>query len=146
MPEDACPLPSQPAKSEAECVRRMLAAKRVAVVGLSDDPTRASHGVASYLLSVGKEIIPVNPTCERVLGLKCYSSLEAVPGPIDVVDVFRRPEFCPDVVRSAVAVGAKGVWLQSGIVSAEARRIARESGIDFVQDRCMKVDHMFAKR
>jgi len=124
----------------------MLAAQRVAVVGLSDDPTRASHGVASYLLSVGKEVIPVNPNHERVLGLKCYPSLEAVPGPIDVVDVFRRPEHCADVVRSAVAVGAGGVWLQSGIVSAEARRIAREARIDFVQDRCMKVDHMFAGR
>jgi predicted CoA-binding protein len=146
MPEDACPLPNRPGGSEADAVRRMLAAKRVAVVGLSDDPTRASHGVASYLLSVGKEIIPVNPNHDRVLGLKCYPSLEVVPRPIDVVDVFRRPEHCADVVRSAVAVGARGVWLQSGIVSAEAKQIAREAGIDFVQDRCMKVDHMFAGR
>jgi predicted CoA-binding protein len=146
MPEDACPLPSRPGGSEADAIRRMLAAKRVAVVGLSDDPTRASHGVASYLLSVGKEIVPVNPNHDRVLGLKCYPSLEAGPGPIDVVDVFRRPEHCADVVRSAVAVGARGVWLQSGIVSAEAKRLAREAGIDFVQDRCMKVDHMFAGR
>jgi len=143
MPDDACPLPTNPAGREADVVRRMLAAKRVAVVGLSDDPSRASHGVASYLQSVGKEIVPVNPNYDRVLGLKCYPSLEEVPGPIDVVDVFRRPEFCADVVRSAVAVGAKGVWLQSGIVSEEARRIAAEAGIDFVQDRCMKVDHMF---
>jgi len=146
MPEDAYPLPNRPGGSEADAIRRMLAAKRVAVVGLSDDPTRASHGVASYLLSVGKEIVPVNPNHDRVLGLKCYPSLEAVPGPIDVVDVFRRPEHCADVVRSAVAVGARGVWLQSGIVSAEAKRLAREAGIDFVQDRCMKVDHMFAAR
>jgi predicted CoA-binding protein len=143
MPEEACPLPSNPGAGEGETVRRLLAGKRVAVVGLSDDPSRASHGVASYLASVGKEVIPVNPNHTRVMGLKCYPSLEAVPGPIDVVDVFRRPEHCADVVRSAVAVGAKGVWLQSGIVSAEAERIAREAGIDFVQDRCMKVDHMF---
>ena len=143
MADDACPLPSDPAGREAEIVRRLLAGKRVAVVGLSDDPSRASHGVASYLVSVGKEVIPVNPNHTRVMGLKCYPSLEAVPGPIDVVDVFRRPEHCADVVRSAVAVGAKGVWLQSGIVSEEAKRIAREAGIDFVQDRCMKVDHMF---
>lgn len=143
MPEEACPLPDKPGGGEAATVRRLLAGRRVAVVGLSDDPTRASHGVASYLLSVGKEIIPVNPNYTQVLGLKCYPSLEAVPGPIDVVDVFRRPEHCADVVRSAVAVGAKGVWLQSGIVSPEAQRIAREAGIDFVQDRCMKVDHMF---
>ena len=143
MPDDACPLPTNPAGREADAARRMLAAKRVAVVGLSDDPSRASYGVASYLQSAGKEIIPVNPNCDRVLGLKCYPSLEDVPGAIDVVDVFRRPEFCADVVRSAVKVGAKGVWLQSGIVSEEARRVAAEAGIDFVQDRCMKVDHMF---
>lgn len=143
MPEDACPLPTNPG-SEADAVRRMLAARRVAVVGLSDDPTRPSHGVASYLKSAGKEVLPVNPNYQLVLGLKCYPALEAVPGPIDVVDVFRRPEHCADVVRSAVAVGAKGVWLQSGIVSPEAERIARDAGIDFVQDRCMKVDHMFS--
>ena len=146
MSEETCPLPPSPRGSTADAVRRMLAGKRIAVVGLSDDPTRASYGVASYLMSVGKEIIPVNPNHQTVMGLKCYPSLEAVPGQIDVVDVFRRPEFCPDVVHSAVAVGAKGVWLQSGIVSPEAERIARDVGIDFVQDRCLKVDHMFAAR
>ena len=143
MPDDACPLPTNPAAREAETVRRLLAGNRIAVVGLSDDPSRPSYGVASYLESVGKEIIPVNPNHTQVMGRKCFASLEAVPGAIDVVDVFRRPEHCPDVVRSAVAVGARGVWLQSGIVSPEAERIAREAGIDFVQDRCMKVDHMF---
>ena len=69
-----------------------------------------------------------------------------MPGPIDVVDVFRRPEHCPDVVRDAVAVGAKGVWLQSGVVSDEAERIAREAGIDFVQDRCLKVERLYRGR
>ena len=145
MSEEACPLPTNYKGAEADMVRRMLSAKRVAVVGLSDDPSRASYGVAQYLKSVGKEILPVNPNHETVMGLKCYPSLEDVPGPIDVVDVFRRPEFCADVTRAAVAAGAKGVWLQSGIRSEEARRIAAEAGIDFVQDRCMKVDHMFAK-
>lgn len=146
MPDDVCPLPAVPDDFQAGAVRRMLAGARIAVVGLSDDPSRASHGVASYLASVGKEIIPVNPTHPSVLGRTCYASLEDVPGPIDVVDVFRRPEFCADVVRSAIAVGAKGVWLQSGIVSPEAERIAREARIDFVQDRCMKIDHMFGGR
>jgi len=143
MPEDACPLPTQPPDDEAAVIRRMLAGKRIAVVGLSDDPHRPSHDVARYLQSVGKEVIPVNPNHQRVLGLKCYASLEAVPGPIDVVDVFRRPEFCAEVVRSAVAAGAKGVWLQTGIVNEEAERVAAEAGIDFVQDRCIKVEHMF---
>ena len=141
---EACPMPSTPeAGSEAAAVRRMLAGKRIAVVGLSDDPSRASYGVAAYLRSVGKEIIPVNPNYATVMGIKSYPSLEAVPGPIDVVDVFRRPEHCAEVVRSAVAVKAKGVWLQSGIVSDEARQIARRAGIDYVEDRCLKVDHMF---
>lgn len=143
MPEDACPLPTRPSDDEDSVIRRMLKGKRVAVVGLSDDPNRPSHDVARYLQSAGKEIIPVNPNHSRVLGLKCYASLEDVPGTIDVVDVFRRPEFCADVVRSAVAAGAKGVWLQTGIVSAEAEQVAAEAGIDFVQDRCLKVEHMF---
>jgi predicted CoA-binding protein len=93
-----------------------------------------------------KEILPVNPNHKTVMGLTCYPSLAAVPGPIDVVDVFRRPEFCADVTRDAVEVGAKGVWLQSGIRSAEAREIARKAGIDFVQNRCLKVEHMFRGR
>jgi predicted CoA-binding protein len=142
--DEICPLPLPPEeRREADAVRRMLAARRIAVVGLSDDPSRASYGVASYLRSAGKEVIPVNPNCRTVMGLECYPSLEAAPGPIDVVDVFRRPEHCADVVRSAVAVGAKGVWLQSGIVSDEAAEVAARAGIDFVQDRCMKIDHMF---
>src|SRR5215218_10476644 len=111
--EDACPLPGDLPDDEAAVIRRMLAGKRIAVVGLSDDPSRPSYDVASYLRSVGKEILPVNPTHKTVMGLTCYPALSAVPGPIDVVDVFRRPEFCADVVREAVEVGAKGVWLQS---------------------------------
>ena len=146
MPEDACPLPTDSPDDEAAAVRRMLSGKRIAVVGLSDDPTRPSHDVARYLQSAGKEVIPVNPNHSKVLGLKCYPSLTAVPGQIDVVDVFRRPEFCADVVRDAIEAGAKGVWLQSGIVSDEAERLAAEAGIDFVQDRCLKVEHMFHGR
>jgi uncharacterized protein len=143
MSEDACPLPGKLPDDQDAVVRRLLAARRIAVVGLSDDPGRPSHDVARYLQSVGKEIIPVNPNHAWVLGVKCYSSLAAIPGPVDVVDVFRRPEFCAQVVREAVAAGAKGVWLQTGIVSDEAERVAAEAGIDFVQDLCMKVEHMF---
>ena len=144
---DACDLPTPTVpSSEVESVRRMLAGKRVAVVGLSGNSYRASFGVAAYLRAAGYEVIPVNPNEAEVMGLKSYASLREVPGPIDVVDVFRRPEFCPEVVRDAVAVGAKGVWLQSGVVSGEAERIAREARIDFVQDRCMKVEHMYRGR
>jgi predicted CoA-binding protein len=124
----------------------MVDARRIAVVGLSDHPSRPSYDVASYLRAVGKEILPVNPNHKAVMGLTCYPSLAAVPGPIDVVNVFRRPEFCADVTRDAVEVGAKGVWLQSGIKNEEAREIARRAGIDFVQNRCLKVEHMFRDR
>jgi predicted CoA-binding protein len=146
MSEEACPLPTGYAVNEADAVRRMLDAKRIAVVGLSDDPSRPSYDVASYLRSAGKEIIPVNPTHTTVMGLICYPSLSAVPGPIDVVNVFRRPQFCAEVARDAVEVGAKGIWLQSGIKSDEAREMARRAGIDFVQNRCLKVEHMFRGR
>ena len=148
MPEDACPLPTDRSDSEAATVRRMLSAQRIAVVGLSDDPSRASYEVAAYLKSAGKQIIPVNPNHATVMGLKCYPTLAAAAagaGPIDVVDVFRRPEYCADITRDAIAAGAKGVWLQSGIRNAEAARLAKAAGIDFVQDRCLKVDHMFLR-
>jgi predicted CoA-binding protein len=140
---EACPLPF--GREEDSAIPRMLAGQRIAVVGLSDDPSRASYGVAAYLKRVGKEIIPVNPSHEMVMGLRCYARLEDVPGPIDVVNVFRRPQFCPDVARSAVAVGAKGIWLQSGITSAEARAIAQQAGLDYVEDRCLKVEHMYSR-
>lgn len=145
MPDTACPLPTPGPDADAAMVRRMLDAKRIAVVGLSDDPSRPSYEVAGYLRSIGKEIFPVNPNHTTVMGLACYRSLSAVPGPIDVVDVFRRPEFCADVTRDAVAAGAKGVWLQSGLTSPEAREIARKAGIDYVENRCLKVEHLFRK-
>ncbi|HZN66550.1 MAG TPA: CoA-binding protein [Tepidisphaeraceae bacterium] len=144
MPDDACPLPTRPGDDESAAIRRMLAGRRIAVVGLSDDPSRPSHDVASYLISAGKDVIPVNPNHRSVLGRRCYASLDQVPGPIDLVDVFRRPEHCAEVARQAVAVGAKGLWLQAGIASEEAERIAAEAGIDFVQDRCLKVELMFS--
>lgn len=131
--------------SDQVMIQRMLAAKRIAIVGLSDDPTRPSYGVASYLMSVGYEILPVNPNYATVLGLKCYPLLADAPGPIDLVDVFRKPEYCADVVREAIAVGAKGVWLQSGIVNDEAKRLAILARIDFVQNRCLMVERMKAE-
>ncbi|MCC6423172.1 MAG: CoA-binding protein [Phycisphaerales bacterium] len=141
MNEQACPLPTPPSPEEKAPMERMLAGRRIAVVGLSDDPTRPSYEVAQYLASIGLEIIPVNPKCERVLGRKCYASLREVPGKIDVVDVFRRAEFCPEVVKEAIAVGAGGVWLQSGVRSPQAKKLAQEAGMDYVEDRCLKVEH-----
>jgi len=125
-----------------DAIQRMLNASRIAVVGLSDDPSRPSYGVARYLQSVGKEIIPVNPRYDQVLGTTCYAALEDIPDKIDLVNVFRRPGYCAEVVRSAVALNAGGVWLQSGITNEEARQIAEAAGLDFVQDRCIMVEHM----
>ena len=120
----------------------MLEAKRIAIVGMSDDPGRPSHGIGGYLLAHGYEVIPVNPHHGQVLGLKCYASLAEVPGEIDLVNVFRRPEFCAAVARQAIAAGAKGIWLQAGIRNESAQRLAAEAGVDFVQDRCIMVEHM----
>ena len=122
-------------------IRRILGyARRIAVVGLSDEPWRASHGVAAELAARGYEIIPVNPMIEQALGLPAYPTLADVPGDIDLVDVFRRPEFLAGVAEEAVAVGARGLWLQSGLVSETARRTAEDAGLDVVQDRCLKIE------
>lgn len=121
-------------------------ARRIAVVGLSDDPSRASHGVARALLDGGYEIVPVNPTIDEVFGLQAYPSLMDVPGDVDLVDVFRRPEHTPSVARDAVEIGARGLWLQLGVRSAEARRIAGAAGLDYVEDKCLKVEVARARR
>ncbi len=116
-------------------------AKRIAVVGLSADPGRPSHGVARYLIAHGYEVVPVNPNETEILGLESYPSLTAVPGPVDVVDVFRRPEAVPAIAREAVEIGAKALWLQLGVISPEGERIAREGGLDVVVDRCIEIEH-----
>lgn len=142
---DACPLPGPKSEDERTIIARLVRAKRIAVIGLSDDPSRASYGVAAYLQSVGKEIIPVNPTIAEALGVKAVASLRDIEGPVDLVNVFRRPEACAEVARDAVAIGAKGLWLQSGIRSSEARRIAAEAGIAYVENRCLMVEHRIAR-
>ena len=115
-------------------------ARTVAVVGLSSKPHRPSLGVASYLQNHGYRIVPVNPNESEVLGERAYASLTDVPAepPIDVVDVFRRPEETPAVARDAVAAGAKVLWLQEGIVNDEAYRIADEAGLDVIMGVCIK--------
>lgn len=115
--------------------------KKVAVVGLSAKPYRASYSVASYLKKHGFEIYPVNPACQEVLGLKCYKSLKEVPGPVEIVDIFRRPENVMPVVEEAIQVGAKVVWMQSGIINTEAARKALAAGLQVVMDACIKIEH-----
>jgi uncharacterized protein len=117
-------------------------ASTIAMVGASPRPDRPSHGVMRYLLEHGYRVIPVRPRdCAEVLGVPCAASLAEIGEPVDLVDVFRRSEFCADVAREAVAAGAGALWLQLGIVSPEARRIALDVGLDYVEDLCTAVVH-----
>lgn len=121
--------------------RLVRESRTVAVVGLSASPLRPSFGVARYLVRAGLRVYPVNPALSSWEGLTAYKSLADVPEPIDVVDVFRRPEFVPDVAREAVTVGAGALWMQLGVISPEAAKIAAEGGLDVVMDRCFAVEH-----
>jgi uncharacterized protein len=116
-------------------------ARTIAVVGASPDPSRTSHGVMRYLQRVGYRCIPVNPNADEVLGERCYPSLADLPEPVDLVDVFRRAEYCADVARDAAATGAPALWLQLGLRSAEARDVADEAGMEYVEDACTAVVH-----
>ena len=117
---------------------------RIAVIGASANPGRPVHGVMETLIRAGYDVVPVSPTHETVLGLRCYPNLvDAVreTGTVDLVDVFRRPEECVPHAREAVAVGARCLWLQQGIANAEAGRIAHDAGLSVVMDRCTAVEH-----
>jgi predicted CoA-binding protein len=117
-------------------------AHTIALVGASPKPWRPSNGVMRYLLEHGYRVIPVRPVGPpEILGIPRVSSLAEVDEPIDVVDVFRRPEYCADVARQAVAAGAKALWLQLGIVSAEARAVAEAAGLDYVENQCAAIVH-----
>lgn len=121
-------------------VKRMLSdATNVAVVRLSTDPDKSAHAVPAYLQAVGFNVIPVNPNAEEVLGVKSYPTLADVPEHIDIVDVFRPADEAAGIAVAAAAVGATALWLQLGILSAEAERIATGAGLDFVQDHCLGV-------
>jgi hypothetical protein len=122
-------------------ISRILKMHTIAVVGLSPKPDRASHDVARYLLNQGYKIIPVNPGQDEILGLKCYPNLSAIPEPVDIVDVFRHPEHCLPIAKEAVAIGAKALWLQLGIVNDDAARIASDAGLLIVMDHCIKIEH-----
>jgi predicted CoA-binding protein len=116
-------------------------AHTIALVGASPNPARPSHRVMRYLLGQGYRVIPVRPLVREVLGMRCVASLGEIGEPIDLVDVFRRAEFCPQVAEEAVAAGAKALWLQLGIVSPEARGIAEAGGLDYVEDECTAIVH-----
>ena len=116
-------------------------ARTIAVVGLSDNPLRPSHGVAAYLQSQGYRIIPVNPEIKTSLGEKAYPSLLDVPEKIDIVDIFRRPEFVEEVVDQAIQLNVPAIWMQEEIVHERAAQKARAAGIFVVMDRCILVEH-----
>jgi uncharacterized protein len=121
-------------------------AHTIALVGASPNPARPSNSVMGYLLGVGYRVIPVRPLVREVLGVPCLASLAEIDEPIDVVDVFRRAEFCPGVADEAVAAGAGALWLQLGIVSAEARAIAEAGGLDYVENECTAIVHRAIRR
>jgi len=123
-------------------LRRILAQSRtIAVVGLSANWYRPSFFAAKYMQDHGYRIIPVNPTYDEVLGERCYPTLAAIPGPVDMVDCFRKSEEIPALARAAVAKGAKVLWMQLGIRNDDAARVANDAGLDVVVDRCMKIEH-----
>lgn len=131
---------------EAAVVRRLMIVTRMAVVGLSDDPSRPSRLVTRYLMNHGREIVPVNPNYEELLGQPCYPDLASIPQPPALAIVFRKSEDAPAVVRDAIEAGVRGVWLQQGITSRLARQMARDHGLDFVEDRCIKIELMMSRR
>ena len=115
--------------------------RTVAVVGLSPKPDRPSNRVAKYLKEQGYRVIPVNTYAKEILGETCYSDLSSIPEPVDVVDIFRRPEAVPPIVEEAIEIGAKAVWMQEGVINEEAAARAKEAGLLVVMDRCMLKEH-----
>src|SRR5882724_4092239 len=128
--------------SDASTIANLLrSAHTIAVVGLSDKRWRPSYGVSEYMQRAGYRIIPVNPLLTEALGERCYPDVKAVPEKIDIVNIFRRPEFVPEIVDAAIAVGAKAVWMQEGVVHEKAAAKARSAGLVVVMDRCVLKEH-----
>jgi predicted CoA-binding protein len=123
-------------------IENILKYKTIAVVGISDDPTRPSHFVASFLQAHGYTIIPVNPKLTEWEGKKCYPDIQSIPAEVDIVDIFRRSEAVPPIVEEAIVIKAKVVWMQEGIVNEEAAAKARKAGIEVVMDKCMKKEYV----
>lgn len=130
------------AYQDPRTIRKILGyARRIAIVGLSSNPLRASNFVGFYLRNHGYQVFAVNPREREVFGAPAYPTIRDVPAPIDVVDVFRAPEFVPAIVDEAIAVGARALWLQFGVISPEGADKAAAAGLDVVMDRCLKIEH-----
>ncbi|HEY2593017.1 MAG TPA: CoA-binding protein [Chloroflexota bacterium] len=146
--EVVCALPDRSSAAEIRefqdprVIRKILHnARTVAIVGMSSNVLRPSNFVGFYLKRHGYRVVPVNPRETEAVGEKAYASLKDIPFHVDVVDVFRAPQFVPEVAREAVEIGADALWLQFGVISGEGARIAEAGGLDVVMDRCMKVEH-----
>ena len=137
---DACEMPLDNAML-GEIQGILATARCIAVVGLSDNPDRDSHQVAVYLRQQGYRIVPVNPNANEILGEKSYANLREIPFPVDIVDIFRKPEAVPQIVDEAIAIGARTIWMQSGIAHNAAAAKARSAGLKVVMSRCLMVEH-----
>jgi hypothetical protein len=134
--------PGQWANPEPTEIARILrSTKTIAVVGLSTQPDRPSNHIAAYLIEQGYDVIPVNPAETEILGRTCYPDLTSIGRPVDLVDVFRKGEATPPIVREAIAIGAKNIWLQEGVVSQESYDLAVQAGRPIVMDRCILKQH-----
>jgi uncharacterized protein len=142
--EDSNPNASRnPAIPAGDPASELLKTSRtIAVVGLSGRRHRPSYGIAEYLKSVGCRVIPVNPSETDVLGEKCYARLEDIPERVDIVDIFRRSEFVPEIVESAIRIGARGVWMQEGVIHPEAAERARRAGLFVIMNACILKEHI----
>lgn len=127
--------------TDSELKQLLHNTRTIAVVGLSDKPDRPSHHVAAYLQSVGYRVIPVNPSVVTILGERCYPTLRDIPEPVDMVDVFRRSEAVPPIAQEAIAIGAKSLWLQEGVIHEQAAEDARAAGLQVVMDKCILKEH-----
>jgi len=127
-----------PSRDEIKAI--LESADTIAVVGLSDKPDRTSYMVSEAMQDKGYRIVPVNPNASEILGETSYASLKDIPFPVDIVNVFRRSEHCPEVAEEAAAIGAKTLWLQLGVLSEEAAAIAERAGMRIIMDRCIKVE------
>jgi uncharacterized protein len=142
--ENPDPEPGRPPESAAiDPANEILKTSRtIAVVGLSNRPYRPSYGVAQYLQSAGYRIIPVNPSEKEVLGEKAYARLEDIPERVDIVDIFRQSQYVPEIVESAIRIGARGVWMQEGVIHAEAGERARRAGLFVIMNTCILKEHI----
>lgn len=130
-----------PVPTAFDRLRILTKYKNIAMVGLSENPFRPSHFAAIYMLSEGYNIIPVNPMSQEILGRKCYARLSDIPEPVDIVDVFRKPADVPPIAEEAIAIGAKVLWMQLGVINHEAAEKAYAAGLEVVMDRCVKIEH-----